>query len=791
MIKEVAYQVDAVKELVKKTRELLLERGDRLKLVFKAPTGAGKTVMASQMLDELTTELANVGREAAFIWIAPNKLHQQSYLSMKNYFTETRVLQPVVYEELDHSIDGYIRPGEIFFVNWESINKDKNVMVRDTENSSSIYDIVRRTKEQGLDIVVVIDEEHMFGGRQATQSEKVLHNINPKVEIRISATPITINFNEIVMVSRSKVIAAQMIKDGITINPSVADNGEGMTENEYLLEQAIQKREEIKAAYEKLGVRINPLLLIQLPNDNKDTLDENERSLMEMIKTRLDAHYGINTNNEKLAIWLSNEKTNLDGISEPYNVTEALLFKQAIALGWDCPRAAVLLIFRDIQSQTFGVQTVGRIMRMPEQKYYPDQVLNHGWVYTNLNSNQVNIAPEDFGYLTKSLMAYRRDALNNVSLPSVYSERLSAERNRLGAGFKKVLYETFNDNWFHAPYQPSLFDFLYEEEGAEQEVASQNESNSESLFGDIGRNRKQAERIANIDFSNHGIVVQLISDVEVTGDAGTTDVEETQRKAFARNSEELAAAMTKWCAKMLPGFESQSALSLRGYLYEMMEELLGIFETEAPRIMLYYVNRPKFEEVIIKAIARYKKIIEANRRAAKQRAFKDYLWEVPQSREYNEKANHAVPEVVDHALMPFVKLNNASNAETNFEAFLEQWADCIDWWYKNGDEGKQHYSIAYEQTDASQGLFYVDYIIRMKNGQVFLFDTKTQGSDIEAPQKHNALLKYMSSEKNASLNLKGGVIIEQGSNWMYSEFAIEDTNDLSGWTAFHPDHYKE
>ena len=49
----------------------------------------------------------------------------------------------------------------------------------------------------------------------------------------------------------------------------------------------------------------------------------------------------------------------------------------------------------------------------------------------------------------------------------------------------------------------------------------------------------------------------------------------------------------------------------------------------------------------------------------------------------------------------------------------------------------------------------------------------------------------MSSEKNASLNLKGGVIIEQGSNWMYSEFAIEDTNDLSGWTAFHPDHYKE
>ncbi|MCF0187598.1 MAG: DEAD/DEAH box helicase family protein, partial [Bacteroidaceae bacterium] len=388
-MKEVSYQVEAVKELVKKTRELLLEQGDRLKLVFKAPTGAGKTVMASQMLDELTTELSSVGREAAFIWIAPNKLHQQSYLKMKNYFTETRVLQPVVYDELDHTIDGYIRPGEIFFVNWESIIKKNNVMIREGENCSSVYDIVRRTKDQGLDIVVVIDEEHMFGGKQAKQSEKFLRNINPKVEIRISATPITTNYNETVTVNRNKVIAAQMIKDGITINPSVADNGEGMTENEYLLEQAIQKREEIKAAYEKLGVRINPLLLIQMPNDDKDMLDENERSLMEMIKARLDAHYGINTDNGKLAIWLSGEKQNLDGIEEPYNVTEALLFKQAIALGWDCPRAAVLLIFRDIKSQTFGVQTVGRIMRMPEQKYYPDQVLNHGWVYTNLNSNQV------------------------------------------------------------------------------------------------------------------------------------------------------------------------------------------------------------------------------------------------------------------------------------------------------------------------------------------------------------------------------------------------------------------
>ena len=327
MIKEISYQTDAVGELVEKTISLLGASGTRKKLVFKAPTGSGKTVMASQMLDELTTQLADEGREVALIWIAPNKLHQQSYLKMKNYFTETRVLRPVTYDELDHSAGGYIHPGEVFFVNWESINKDKNIMVRETESSASLYDLTRRTQEEyGLPIIVIIDEEHMFGGRAAKQSEKVLKNINSKVEIRISATPITMP-DAMVTVSREQVIKEEMIKDGITINPLVSDPESGLSENEFLLEQALAKREEIKAAYERLDRRINPLLLIQLPNDNSETLDEEERSIIEMVKTRLETVHDITTNNGRLAIWLSNDKQNLEGLENDHNMTEVLLFK--------------------------------------------------------------------------------------------------------------------------------------------------------------------------------------------------------------------------------------------------------------------------------------------------------------------------------------------------------------------------------------------------------------------------------------------------------------------------------
>ncbi len=788
MIKEKDYQTKAVNELIEKTISMLRCSGDRKKLVFKAPTGAGKTVMTSEMLDRLTTERADEGREVAVIWIAPNKLHQQSYMKMKNFFTETRVLTPVMYDELDHSIDGYIKPGEIFFVNWESINKDKNVMVRETENSSSLYDITRRTKERNIPIVVVIDEEHMFSGRAAKQSEKVLRNINPKVEIRISATPITPP-DEMVSVQRDAVIKEQMIKDGISINPSVSDPNSGMSENEYLLELALEKRNEVKAAYEKLGVRINPLLLIQLPNDSSEVLDDNERTIMEMVKARLDLEHDINIGNNKLAIWLSSEKQNLDGLENDYNTTEVLLFKQAIALGWDCPRAAVLLIFRDIQSTTFGVQTVGRIMRMPEQKYYPNGLLNHGYVYTNLAKDRIEIVADDINYITKALVAYRKENLANVSLPCVYSERLSADRNRLGPDFWPVLVDVFNRHWFKAIIQQDLFHyspFLDDEEEEKQSM----ESSADDFMTDYARNRHNAEQNGNIDLNLHNIQVSLVTDVEVTGEADITYVDENNMRKFARTSEELNKALMQFCATFMSKFEKLSTPTLRGYLLQLMENYLGFFETESPRIILYHTNKPKFAELITIAINLYIKAIEVRQRAAKQRAFKTYNWEVPANREYSETSNEEVPGVKEHALMPFIQLKNASSPEKRFEKFLESNKDSINWWYKNGDEGKQHYSIAYTTIGEGQGLFYVDFVIRMNDGTIFLFDTKSPSSDIEAPNKHNALIEYMKAENENGQNLKGGIIIEENELWRYSSLPIDNTQDLQNWDVFHPNNYK-
>ena len=502
-MKSLQYQQNAIAELVEKTVTLLRLSGKRQQLIFKAPTGAGKTVMAQEMLARLTEELQQRGdspvREVTYIWIAPNKLHQQSYLKMRENFSGTRLLRAVMYDEMDLT-DGTLHPGEILFVNWESINKDKNVIVRDTEQNNSLFEMARRTQAAGIPIIVIIDEEHLFWSKTADKSKAVLDNINPKVEVRISATPKT-HSDTIVNIPRDLVVREEMIKKQVILNPNFKTEYRTDEElNENLIRAALAKRNEIANAYRALGVNINPLLLIQLPNDTSESLTAEDAKIAEQVKQYLRVIHHIDEQNGKLAIWLSNEKANLPNLEQNDNLAEVLLFKQAIALGWDCPRAAVLLIFRKLQSNVFTVQTVGRILRMPEQHFYTNNLLNIGYVYTDIAREQIQIVAEDMDYLNKDVIqAVRRENLQNVSLPSFYSVYKSADRNRLGPDFKKVLIDEFKNRWT-LDHQPTLFAFEEaDDEDFKPMLATENKA--------AARNRERVNGKIRLDVRNINVEI--------------------------------------------------------------------------------------------------------------------------------------------------------------------------------------------------------------------------------------------------------------------------------------------
>lgn len=780
-MKQIQYQQKAVKELVDKTIDLLTYSGMRHTLVFKAPTGAGKTVMASEMLLRLNAELRDRTdvpyKELAYIWIAPNKLHEQSYFKMKSFFTEGQELHPVIYDDLDHSAEGYIHPGEILFVNWESINKDNAVMIRDTEQSASLYDLTRRTQEeQNIPIVVIIDEEHMFASKLANKTEKVLKNINPKVELRISATPETKGDLD-VKIPREAVVREGMIKQGVVLNPALNFTDPNGSLNQHLVSLALKKREELAEAYRKIGVRINPLLLIQLPND-KDKMDKDDESIKEEVMQYLDSIKNINVTNGKLAIWLSNEKENLDGIEKPDNLTEVLLFKQAIALGWDCPRAAVLLIFRKIESFTFTAQTVGRILRMPEQHFYEDDRLNWGYVYTNLSKDIIKIVQDDMDYMS-NIHAVRRENLCNVVLRSKYCEKPAIARKRLGPDFKGVLARVFEDVLLVKNRQLSLFT-IDDLEGNVDDEDTEDVEAAESIYA---KNRKACED--KITFKVRSIGIDLIEDVSITGETGETHVDKKAR--YVRTMQELNNSYNSFCAKCVGSkFEKVSVTTLAFALKELMEDLFELFETDAVKVILYHGNKEVFADLIDRALNRYQKILEERQNQQNEKYYKTYDWEVPVERLYREESHRVKNEVREHALLPFVELKNVSNPEERFESFLENNKEYIDWWYKNGDAGRQHYAISYENKAGHKSLFYVDFVIRMKNGQIFLFDTKSAGSDPDSVEKHNALIDYMASEENMDRHLKGGIIIERNNNWKYCPLKIDNTTDIVEWDSFYP-----
>ena len=655
-------------------------------------------------------------------------------------------------------------------------------MVREGDSSLSLYEITDRTKEEfGLPIVAIIDEEHMFWSKTADKSAAVLDRINPAVEIRISATPKTANPKEKVTVYRQDVIAAEMIKKEVVLNPEIELNFSDELElNANLIKAALDKRNQIAEAYKAVGSNVNPLLLIQLPNDTKESMTTEDTAIADQVKKYLEVMCGITTDNHRLAVWLAGEKENLIDLEKPDNLTEVLLFKEAIALGWDCPRAAVLLIFRKLQSDQFTIQTVGRIMRMPEQKHYQKEILNSGYVFTDIAKDKIQIVTADAGYiLNNTITAHRRENLKNVNLPSSYTERPNVERNYLGPDFRKVLHEEARRFWDFV--EGNLLFSL--EELAKLDNDDENSTLPDSDDLQINENRKKVANSLRLDVKN--INIEIPQDVHFQNEEQVLEVDTVK---YARKATEIDRVFMAYIATKGHQFESKGRTDkIASYLLEILADFFGIYETEAKKVVLYHLNRPKFDRIIDSALERYARIRDkARKESAAKRVFKKYGWEVPEERTYDNETSH-IEETGNHALLPFVQLNQASNPEKDFVAYLEQNSQYIDWWYKNGDKGKQHYAIEYTTGDEqAKSLFYVDFVIRMKNGHIYLFDTKSIGSDVFAPDKHNALLQYIKENTTEEQPLYGGVILRKNDNWLFSPLPIENTTDTLNWNCFYP-----
>ncbi len=732
------YQNEAIKDLLDRSVKLLNISGNK-KLVFKSPTGSGKTIITAHFLHELIMSKKN-NKRLSFIWAAPRFLHNQSKKKLEEIYDNNKTINCSNFEDL---IDKFIPENEILFLNWESINKkNKNTIIKENEKEFYLSKIIENTQDQGCQIILIIDESH-FAAPSEISKTLISDIISPKLTIEISATPKPGNFDEFVSVDIENVKNEGMIKKTVILQDGMKNklSGENLisdlenSSDEIVLSLALNKRENLKTMYKQNKSKINPLLLIQLP-DARNLQDE---SLKKDVIDLLKAKYNISVQNNKLALWLNNEKTdNLSDISENNSEVEVLIFKHALALGWDCPRAQILLLFRDWKTYTFSIQTIGRIMRMPEPNkgHYLNNELNNGYVYTNLSDIKIN---ED---IAKNYLTLFTGKLNkkfkNINLESVHTKR-QREKTRLNTKFVEIFLEQ--------AFKYSL--------GSKIKLKNQNVKKEFIL-------EFQSENIDDLNETDNFKKIELNTN----------------------NNKDLQKLFDEFIIKNLSPFFPEERSIARAkeaiYNYFLIEQNLDfkIYFSNIIKIILSQNNLNHFSNVIELTKNSY---IELNKKSQKNLTYVSN-WEIPEQINYN--MNYKELKVKKSVIHPFYIQYNSSKPELEFIKFLEN-NSKVEWWFKNGERDGTFFAVPYTENDSTRP-FYVDFIIRFTNKKIGLFDTKSGWTIDTSKEKSEGLLKYIEKDKN----LIGGIVTNNkksfDGSWIFfnkkSDFL--QSKDFSNWEFF-------
>ncbi len=748
------YQKTTVDKLIKISKMLLEKDGARV-CVFKAPTGSGKTIMIADFLKNLASE--QLPAKYAFLWISGNNLHQQSREKLEAYLEPSRY----TFSYLDEIESNELRENEIAFVNWHSLTKQDrttgeytNLFMRDNEDDRNLRTFITNTKEKGLQIILIVDESHYHYWSEKSQG-LVQDVINPKLTLEVSATPKLEPTSEdvsngdagFVSVKFEDVIEAGVIKSEVVINKEIGKYKDfRLVADEVILSSAIMKQEELTKLYEKEKADINPLILIQLPNESA-TISALDKTKLEFTEKYLKENYDITVENGLLGIWLSERKENIETISKNNDKVRVLIFKQAIALGWDCPRAQILIMFRDIKSATFEIQTVGRILRMPEVKHYAIDELNQGLVYTNLPKIDIAKDSESRSFF-RIYSAHRIENYKSLKLPSIYLSRI--DYGDLTLSFRKLFIEQAN-----------------------------------KYFGITGKDmpsiaKDKADKLLNLlpkELTN-----PVISDAVF---AGIDNVENVIGKIvhFSIPEDDLKFKFeffAKACS--LPYAPVRSHTKIQQAIYDWFDDYLGYKNTsrlEIQRIVICSeTNQKIFKEIIETAKELFKEVNKKDKE--EKQARKDAVWDVPAIEYFNEMNEKAV--IANYAMTPCYLRTVRKQPEKDFEEVLRK-SDKVRWWYKNGVSKEMYFAVAYiHPNDKVWHSFYPDFIVHYKDGSTGIYDTKAgfTAESEETGAKSNSLRGYI--KRNKDRKLTGGIVVLKPSGlFVFEDSEYNKDTTAKGW----------
>lgn len=261
----------------------------------------------------------------------------------------------------------------MFVLSWQTVaarSADSRLARQTGDSGLSIDELVLQARHAGYRIGVVVDEAH-HGFVRATESGRFFSQVaTPDYVLLMTATPRDADAGRFAdqtgyriggpsdwaSLTRAEGVEAQLLKVSVKaarfIAPS-ADDAELIEFEEVALSECAVMHRLIKSTLANAGIGLTPLMLVQVPNGG-DALEKARRYLIDSLRF------------PELAVrshTADEPDPQLAALADDPQV-EVILFKMALATGFDAPRAFTLAALRGTRDRDFGVQVVGRIMRV-------------------------------------------------------------------------------------------------------------------------------------------------------------------------------------------------------------------------------------------------------------------------------------------------------------------------------------------------------------------------------------------------------------------------------------------
>ena len=666
------FQLKAIKMLLESMEE------PQRDIILKSPTGSGKTIILTHFMDEYMQGHT----KTVFVWLTPGKgnLEEQSRAKMDAYIhnAQTKLLADVM-------TSGFAE-NDACFINWEKLTKKGNNALKDSERTNFL-EWIEKAFNDGLSFKIVC-----------------------------SATPISDKKAKLIEIKEEDVIAEGLIKKMLVINENFPQVVETDDQTDYLLDKALLKQRELRSLLLQRGKDIDPLIVVQLPNNSDLLLDTVEKFF---------ERNGITYEAGTLAVWLSGRHENLDNISDNNGEQVAVIIKQAVATGWDCPRAYILVKLRENMDETFEVQTIGRIRRMPEAKHYDCDALDSCYLYT---------------------------------FDGKFTQGVKSSLGKAALEAKTLFLKNEHKSFSLTKEQRTMVTDLRDPRRALTAIAKHLKSEY-GLTGDKKQNRVRMESKDYI-FSDDIVRYTLSGNVVELAELSETDklnaIAVKEPIKTHEHGREYHRRLSKMGGEIGMRYAYMNTIvgKLFGEKYFYSEKVLAL----APRELYAFVinNTDRLRRIFRDAMA-----VQLEQTVMQDNPVSERKFTIPQSTMFTYDATNKVQtESTKNVYRGYLlSAEPRSSAEKKFEKFCETCA-AVDWIYKNGDKGDEYLSVVYSDNSGAQKLFYPDYVLSVR-GETWIVETKggfTRGGDSEdidifSPKKFEVLQAYLKKH-----GLKGGFV---------------------------------